>query len=338
MIKEILILTTRQLTPAFQEYIRYKSEQGEGKPGFTVKCLTVEEIPGWNPEKTPAEKAELIKTQVMNQVPAKSYVIIGGKLDDVPSFIYHTDGKCFYVSDCEYAKRDNGSMTFSISRIPFNNVNDISMVCDNFIGYMPKEWGNILLVADSSSIGADNFVESMKRKLQIGTVATMKRSNIDKGGDIEDIKRLEDNIINFGLIFYTGHANPLYWNYSFIPSASLNGGVYFDKDKIPPLPLLPNILCFACGTSAFQIPKNECIGADFLRKGAVNYWGASYISYQSCNRAMMGRAIDCLNGNHAMTVGELQMEMMNYLISMKRGADVKQYLLFGDPTLQMFRQ
>ncbi|KAA4769593.1 hypothetical protein F2841_20560 [Bacteroides fragilis] len=337
MKKFILIITSDSLKEAFTAFINKKQELG-----FAVTCITVESINKMisGESATPVQIATKIKCYIHTRFNYNElfYVILGGGYKEVPAldaerhssrYVDRTGVprtvEVFSPSDYKYTLDVDNNMKFVIGRFPVGESQDMANLCRLYVNYAPQRNDKILIVSDDDDTAS--FVAELQTILRGKQVTCLK-----KEGKLEDITTLTREILNHSFILYTGHGNPLYWNYGQLGTTD-DGSQFFTESKISPMPRHPHICCWACATSCFSI-KTDCIGVSFMKKGAMTYWGASYETRQSVNRLMAKKMLEVVLRNPTISVGEAYYQVLQ--CPKVRQQEKESYLLFGDPTLPFF--
>ncbi|MCD8137640.1 MAG: C25 family cysteine peptidase, partial [Parabacteroides gordonii] len=205
-------------------------------------------------------------------------------------------------------------------RFPIKIFQDMVELCNLYVNYSPQENDKILIVPDGDV--SKVFVKELQTILKPKTVTCL-----NKKGTEEDISTLQTEIPKHSFILYTGHGNPLYWNYGDLETQ-------FTESKVPIMSQHPHVCCWACATSCFSITKADCIGVSWIKKGAMTYWGASYTTRRSVNQKMAKEMLNTVLLNPTMSVGEVYFHVLGSSVSQQE--EKERYHLFGDPTLPFF--
>ena len=157
---------------------------------------------------------------------------------------------------------------------------------------------------------------------------------IYSGGETADI----ENAVNAGtnVLAYSGHGTEYVWQ-----DPNTNPSVFFwsqNIDRLTNSDAFPVILSFGCnaGTFGTTIPS---LGESWLlaeNRGAVNFWGASNLTYWFEEDYLERRFWDATFSNYLLTFGEMTLSALIEVWS--RGYPTGEYYLeiyniLGDPTL-----
>lgn len=257
------------------------------------------------------------------------YVLLGGNATLVPSDIVVYDKKGARYTDSSYARSRNGIYWRSVGRFPANDENQIKNMCKVAISYESQQ---ISYLDSVMMIGATNknIIEaqyiSANIKSKISSVTECYTNSIGRYDIIEQIEANSHCFIN-----YMGHGSSDKWSLRSLPSSAFE---HITFDDIPELVFRsPHILSWACNTA--DIGNIHCFGNQFLKKGAVSFWGACGITYGNSNRVMARYLWNQYTDNTKCPnhIGELYLALYQEYLDIYKGC--RRYMLLGDPTLKI---
>lgn len=318
--KNILyIITPSRFLQYFTEFIIHKQQLG-----FTVNTYMVENIGNGTFGDI---KAFLDKES--EKIQDDYYVLLGGNATLVPSdiVVYKTKGARY--TDSSYSRSKDGAHWRSVGRFPANDENQIKNMCATAISY---EEHSISYLDSVTMIAATKGNIQKTKNISVGLkvqMASVTECYTDTEGRNEIIDHINANTDCF--INYMGHGASDSWCLKILPSSIFEN---ITSDDIPKFVFrYPHILSWACNTA--DIGNIKCLGTQFLKNGAVSFWGACGITWGNENRQM---AEDFWNAYKDTTncpehIGEIYLALYKRYSGTYKGC--LRYMLLGDPTLKI---
>lgn len=315
----LYIITPSRFLQYFTEFIIHKQLLG-----FTVKTYMVENIGNGTFGDI---KAFLDKES--EKIQDDYYVLLGGNATLVPSdiVIYKTKGARY--TDSSYSRSKDEAYWRSVGRFPANDENQIKNMCATAISYEERP---ISYLDSVTMIAATNGNIQKAQSISVGLKTKMRSINecyTDTVGQLDIINFIKANTDCF--INYMGHGSSDGWSLRVLPSSKFEK---ITSDDIPEFVFrYPNVLSWACNTA--DIGNIKCLGTQFLKKGAVSFWGACGITWGNENRQMA----ECFWNIYTDTtncpehIGEIYLTIYKRYSNTYRGC--LRYMLLGDPTLKI---
>lgn len=317
----LYIITPSRFLQYFTEFIIHKQLLG-----FTVKTYMVENIGNGTFGDI---KAFLDKES--EKIQDDYYVLLGGNATLVPSdiVIYKTKGVGY--TDSSYSRSKDGAYWRSVGRFPANDENQIKNMCATAISYEKRPISYLdsvtMIAATKGNIQKAKDI-SVELKVQMQMASVTEYYTDTKGRD-EIISHINTNTDSF--INYMGHGASDSWCLKVSPSLIFE---ILTSDDIPKfVNRYPHILSWACNTA--DIGNIECLGTQFLKKGAVSFWGACGITWGNENRQMAGDFWNTYKNatNCPEHIGEIYLALYKRYSATCKGC--LRYMLLGDPTIKI---
>lgn len=321
---DVLIITTGELCPAFQEYLEEKGRR------FKLVMVEVERIGKEFPNDKGMDYSirDFLKFVVENWVTAPRYVILGGNIREVPTHWEMCRGASI-PSDHFYADLTGDICPdVVVSRFPASGSEQMRQMCAGFIRYEKeaKAWGKKVLLTTFDREDYTTCTESIAEI--IGNDFQVYKRYDGEATKEEVIGTIEEGV---GFINYRGHGVPTGWQAG-------NGLRSTDLVRLENAGKVPQVLSIACSNNALKEPA--CFGCEWIRKGkAVSFLGASVPSYTIVNHefdkclweGIAQKGLRCAGdifnyGIHKLYVNIPDSELVVHTIYA--------YLLLGDPTVE----
>ncbi|MDR0936748.1 MAG: C25 family cysteine peptidase [Oscillospiraceae bacterium] len=332
----LLIVTSKELVGALQEYVLAKSDK------YTVDTVFIENMA---PE--PASRVDdlynFLKSE--NETNKISHVVICGDVDTIPTKMFIKNGEefasdSFYASDFE---RGQYKPEFCVSRIPSSTEDELRRLCrraaDYSLNYSEKRKQTVFTTYYSSenngdryNICSDGIVEYIKNH-NAGQFAPTKRDDTDKPEDIPPTKQALISTIEVGpgFINYRGHGDFDRWQSHIGLTTNDVINLNIKKD-------LPNVFSIACYNNAIQNQGAARFGAAWIQnERAITFLGASSPSYTIENNYFNKFLWEELCAGNTSVIGAIyQAATIKFLAEFPNDDyvqhNVKSYLLLGDGT------
>lgn len=308
----LLIITTEDMKPCFNNYIQFKRSNG-----FEVELKTVEVI---------EEQSKDIQN-TLDSVPSEKgdfFVLFGGLTSDVPTkFIQENSmqgnpvqGR-LYASDSAY-NLSHRSCQYFIGRFPTNVPAQMETLCIKAIEFASSRLTrNVMLIAGEEA--------DIKRHQSFIPELNGKGFNTISKSLPADHDSIIRQAINQDCIYYSGHGAPGGWmpnidSTDFIPFTKCchiiglccASGRYYDTLSFGPKMLIEKKLASYLGASSYSVSTGDI----FLEKELLNNY---------------------MNANYA-TIGESYIRAICKAASADTDAkwNIWNYNLLGDPTLPLY--
>lgn len=330
---EFLVITTDALKDAFDGLLRARS--GE----FWSKLATKEEILAEFPATVEEESIrQFLIYAVQNWNAPPRYVILGGNVDSIPTYIRNYDGENI-ASDHYFADLNDDMLPeICVSRFPASSVDDMRKLCDVAVAYYSWNgtWSRNVLLNTYQRNDYENCKDGIHASIG-SQFTTIKKYGSDPSATKAEVVRCIN--AGVGFINYRGHGDVDEWS-------SINGLGNGDIPSLSNMGMLPHVLSIACLTNKINHnpPTYDCFGITWMiHQKAASFLGASIESYTTVNddfdRYLWDAVINngkeriCDIFNHATTN-----LYRNNPTSTSVKANIYAYLLLGDPTLSYNRK
>lgn len=318
--KNILyIITPSRFLQYFTEFIIHKQ-----KLGFTVNVYMVENI-----GKGSFDDIKAFLDKESEKIRDDYYVLLGGNATLVPSdmILYKKNG--VRNTDSSYSCSTNGLYWRSIGRFPANDERQIKNMCTTAMVYEEHQISyldNVMLVAATNPNINKAKTLSKNLKKQIASVTECYTNTEGRNEIIDHLKASISCFIN-----YMGHGASDKWCLRVLPTPEFEHITYDDIPEF--ICRYPHILSWACNTA--DIGNMKSLGSQFLKKGAVSFWGACGITWGGENRQMVDDFWSIYSDenkcpNH---IGEIYLILYKRYFNSYKGC--QRYMLLGDPTLKI---
>ncbi len=330
---EFLVITTDALKDAFDDLLRARS--GE----FRTRLVTKEEILA---EFSAATEEESIRQFLIYAVPNWSvppqYVILGGNVDRIPTYIRNYDGENM-ASDHYFADlNDDMIPEICVSRFPASAVDDMRKLCDAAVAYYSQNgtWGRNVLLNTYQRADYERCKDGIHSSINTRFTPIKKYGSDPAATKAEVARRINAGV---GFINYRGHGDVDEWS-------SVNGLSNRDIPSLSNAGMLPHVLSIACLTNKINHnpPAYDCFGITWMiRQKAASFLGASIESYTTVNDDFDRYLWDAVINNGKERICDIFNYATTNLYRNNRTstpvkANIYMYLLLGDPTLSYNRK
>lgn len=316
--KTLLIITSEALIQAFVDFIAHKQNQG-----FTVAIIAVETI-----GQTSTDIKSYIDSKY-DDLKNPFYVLIGGNLTHVAGWLRMYPRSGARYPDAYYALKGT-QWICSIGRLPAADSDEMKKMCKAVKEYEQGHnfhYKSSLLTVTATQPNID-FLPGIASVLgHIASVIGMDTHCYNKQNIVDEISADRNEFIN-----YMGHGKSNAWALKVFGSGSK---CTFEHLFSPDIPLLSkgntHVLSWACNTA--NISHSSCFGTEFLKQGAISFWGAAAMTFGESNRAMAKRFWEIYTSTDCpQYIGNIYFQ----IVSECRDTDeCVKYMLLGDPTLQI---
>lgn len=325
---DFLIVTTLPFKKTFEEFSSAREKK------FQVKIVTKDQILAEFPDtKEEVSIKNFLKYAVQNWEVPPQYVILGGNVDQIPTYIRTYDARNI-PSDHYYADlNDDIIPELCVSRFPASKVADMKKLCDAAIAYSTQNgsWSKDILLTTYQGSGYEICKDGINDDIK-SLFHPIKKYGSDPAATKDEVMRCVNEGVGF--INYRGHGDADKWS-------SCNGMQNSDIPALKNDKKLPHVFSIACLTNKlnYNPPAYNCFGTTWMiNQKAASFLGASIESYTTVNDEFDKYLWDAIV-NHNI---ERVCDIFNYATiklynnnksSVYVTANIYMYLLLGDPTL-----
>jgi len=325
---DFLIITTNKLKSAFDELCKVRSAE------FEVKITTKEDILVDFPDaKEEVSIKKFLQYAVSNWEIPPLYVILGGNVDEIPTYIRIYDNTNI-VSDHYYADLNN-SMTpeLCVSRFPASTVDDMKKLCATAVAYSSQSdtWTKNILLTTTQDAVYENCKDGIYGAIK-DSFNPIKKYGSDPAATKDNVMSCIAEGVSF--INYRGQGNTDKW-------VSNNGMQNSDISALKNNTKLPHVFSIAHFTNKinYNPPYYDCFGITWMiNQKAASFLAPSMDSYISYDDQFDRYLWDAILNQKIERIGDIFYYAVTRLCTNQtetpqRNANIYMYLLLGDPTL-----